>query len=109
LENRREREARDREDRGGQEEQRLKVLEERIEDKVSGKKVRKVGKRIEKDRKDREEETRGLSERKTRIQKETGGTAGGTSYDGAYKGNGEEDGGSNGADENTELGYWKRV
>jgi hypothetical protein len=36
LENRREREARDREDRGGQEEQRLKVLEERIEEKEDG-------------------------------------------------------------------------
>jgi hypothetical protein len=49
----------ERKEEGKNEAERLKVLEEKIEEKVSGKKVRKMGERIEKDRKDREEETRG--------------------------------------------------
>jgi hypothetical protein len=46
-------EARDREERGRKREERLKVLEERLDEKVSSNKVKMMGERIEKDRKDR--------------------------------------------------------
>ncbi len=56
IEDRRDREAREREERGMVREEWLKVLEERMEEKASGEKLRKMRDRIKKDMKDREED-----------------------------------------------------
>jgi hypothetical protein len=69
LEGRREREVRDREESDKRREERLKVLEDRIVDKVLGEKVRMLGGKIEKERKDREEDTKVLKEKIRKIEK----------------------------------------